>query len=254
MPRIPAMKHQPRKPAANWLALALGITVSIAMAALVVKMRPRPKLVASKVTIGTNDTVFYSRGENRADATNLGQALRNTGFFRDQGASVLLSKNKGVSAISFVLNDGGWNHPATVAGFEEIARRVAPAIGGYPLEVRLVDSGWTVHKSVEIGKVTIGTRDAVYYSGSATENDAQALGQALRAAGYLEDRGATVVLSKDDGTAIGFVVNAGVWDYPEAVAGFEDLVRRVAPSVGGLPIQLRLLDSLMETKKVARVN
>jgi hypothetical protein len=63
------------------------------------------------------------------------------------------------------------------------------------------------------------------------------------------DAGASVVLSKDGGTAISFVVGDGVWDRPAAVAGFEQLTRRVAASAGGLPVKLALLDSKMETKK-----
>jgi len=58
-----------------------------------------------------------------------------------------------------------------------------------------------------------------------------------------------VVLSKDGGTAISFVVGDGVWERPDAVAGFERLTRRVAASAGGLPVKLMLLNSKMETEK-----
>ena len=163
--------------------------------------------------------------------------------------SVLLSKNKGVTVVAFVLGEGAWDHPDTVAGFEEIGRRVAASIGGFPIQVHLVDSAWTVRKSVEVGKAIIGARDAIYYFGSATEGDAQALGRALRDAGYLADLGVSVVVSKGDGAVIGFVVGDRVWERPEAVAGFERLARRVAPSIGGLPIRVKLLNAEMETKK-----
>jgi hypothetical protein len=57
------------------------------------------------------------------------------------------------------------------------------------------------------------------------------------------------VLSKGDGTAISFVLDDGAWERPEAVAGFEKLVRQAAASAGGLPIKLRLLDPKMEIRK-----
>jgi hypothetical protein len=56
-------------------------------------------------------------------------------------------------------------------------------------------------------------------------------------------------LAKGDATSISFVVDDGVWDRPEAVAAFGQLVRRVAPAVGGLPVTLRLLNAAMEPKK-----
>jgi len=64
------------------------------------------------------------------------------------------------------------------------------------------------------------------------------------------DRGVSVVLSKDDdGTSISFPVNEGSWDKREIVDYFVALARRSAPSVGGVPISLRLLDSNLEIKK-----
>ena len=58
-----------------------------------------------------------------------------------------------------------------------------------------------------------------------------------------------MLLSKGDGTVIGFVVKEGLWDQPENVATFEKIARQVASSAGGLPIKLRLLNNTMETKK-----
>jgi hypothetical protein len=52
---------------------------------------------------------------------------------------------------------------------------------------------------------------------------------------------------------IGFVVADGVWERSEAAGGFERLARRVAASVGGLPIRVRLLNAEMETKQEVAV-
>ncbi len=235
--------------AANWLASGVGLLLVAILVAWGIGAMRMPKREVSKVIVGANDQVYYYHPATIEDAAALGRALESTGFFNGRGLSVLLSKNKGVTVVAFVLGEGAWDHPDTVAGFEEIGRRVAASIGGFPIQVHLVDSAWTVRKSVEVGKAIIGARDAIYYFGSATEGDAQALGRALRDAGYLADLGVSVVVSKGDGAVIGFVVGDRVWERPEAVAGFERLARRVAPSIGGLPIRVKLLNAEMETKK-----
>ena len=238
-----------RNAASKWLAAGIGILFLATVAALGLEILRKSKSSMPKVTIGANDEVYYSRAATQADALALGHALQNTGFFAGRGASVLLSKGGGGTVVSFVLNEGAWNHAEGVAGFEEIGRRIATSIGGFPIRIHLVDSRWNVRKSLAVGKTIIGTRDAIYYLGSASEEDAKALGQALGDAGYLADLGAHVVISKGDGDTIGFVVGEGVWDRPEEVAGFERLARRVAASIGGLPIKLRLLNSQMEVKR-----
>jgi len=98
--------------------------------------------------------------------------------------------------------------------------------------------------------VTIGTKDQVIYSGTATEAEATALGNALKAAGYLQDRGVTVLLSKGTGgTVIGFVVQDGAWNNATDVSAFETIVRGVASTVGGLPIELHLVNSSLVVEK-----
>jgi hypothetical protein len=62
-----------------------------------------------------------------------------------------------------------------------------------------------------------------------------------------------VVLLKGDGTVISFAVQEGLWERADAVTALEGLVRRVAPSVGGLPIQLRLLGPQMEIRKTLAI-
>jgi len=245
---IVCMPARQRNRPANWLAFCVGILLLAVLVAGSLELIHKPKRQIPGVTIGTKDQVYYS-GATLQDATTLGHALQETGFFNDRGTSVLLSKNRGVTVVSFVLDNGTWNHASTAAAFEEIGRRVATSIGGFPIELHLVDPEWVVRRSLAVGKVTVGTSDSVYYLGTATEGDAKALGQALREAGYLADLGVSVVVSKGDGTALGFVIGEGVWDRPDTVAGFERLGRRVAASIGGRPIQVRLLNAQMETKK-----
>jgi hypothetical protein len=237
---------QPRKIAATLLAAAAGVALVVI---LVYSASHTSNREVPKAIIGTNDAVYYSHAATKSDAELLGHALQVTGFFNNRGTSVLLSKGTSGTIVSFALNDGAWDHPGTVLSFEEIARRVAGSVGGFPIHARLCDSKWGVHKEVIVGKVTAGVRDEVYYYGSATAPEAEALGRALKSNGYLVDSGASVVLSKDGVTSIAFVLGDGAWDRPGTVSAFEGLARKVAPSVGGLPIDLRLLNSSMEVEK-----
>jgi hypothetical protein len=92
--------------------------------------------------------------------------------------------------------------------------------------------------------VVVGTKDKVIYSGIATNADATALGNALRSDEYFQDRGASVLLNKGFGTTtISFGVQDGVWNQPGIFSSFEELALQVAPTVGGLPIQVCLVDS-----------
>lgn len=103
--------------------------------------------------------------------------------------------------------------------------------------------------------VTIGTKDQVYYSGTATESEAKYLGEALKSDGYFADRGVTVLLSKGtDGTVVSFVVQDGAWDNPDNVHAFTLIGHSLAPMVGGLPLKVRLLNAQLVIKKEIAVD
>lgn len=243
------MAAKTRSIASNALTVGIVILVLATIGAAVYQLVYRPRTRLTRVIVGSRDEVYYYHAATPQEARALGGALVKTGFFNDRGTTVLLSKGTAGTVVSFVLNDGGWDHPDAVYSFEEIGRRVATSIGGFPIKVRLIDAHRLLHKELNVGKIIVGTKDAIYYFGAATEADARALGESLRAATFFQDLGISVVVSKSDATALSFVVNQGVWARPEILNAFERLVRLVAPSVGGLPIQLRLLDDSMEPKK-----
>ncbi len=236
-----------RKFAATLLAYGLGL----ALLALLVYwgLHPSRPNEIPNIVVGLKDRVYFDHAATKEDAESLGEALRAMGFFNGRGTAVLLSKGTEGTMISFVLDDSGWDHADTVFSFEEIGRRVAKSVGGLPIKVRLTDAVWSVHKELSVGKVVPGVKDEIYYFGSATQAQAEALGRALKRDGFLVDTGASVVLSKGDRTVIAFVVGDGVWTRPDAVAGFLRLARDAATSVGGLPVTLQLLNAAMETKK-----
>jgi len=98
--------------------------------------------------------------------------------------------------------------------------------------------------AIQERKVMIGTRDGVVYSGLATKSCAKALGDALRSNQYFQDRGATVLLDKGVGRrTISFVEQDGVRNRAAMLPAVEELVRQAAPTVGGLPVEIRLVDS-----------
>ncbi len=98
-------------------------------------------------------------------------------------------------------------------------------------------------------KLTIGARDEIFYSGSATKQEAEALGGALKQSGYLSDRGVSVFLAKSsEGTVISYVAKEGSWNDPSLVSSFEEITGQAAPSVGGLPVLLRIINKNKEVK------
>ena len=206
------------------------------------------------VTIGTKDQVVYSGTATANDATALGNALKAAGYFQDRGVTVQLSKGAGGTVIGFVVADGAWNQAGTLASFEEIARGVASTVGGLPVQVQLLNSTQIVEKSSTVGEVDFGGGDAVIYEGTATQADAQALGQQFKTIGFFGGNGANVFLTKDGGTTITFVVSDGTWNNAKMVTDFETIVRSVAPSVGGLPIDLRLDNTTLTVEKDEMVN
>lgn len=104
--------------------------------------------------------------------------------------------------------------------------------------------------TIEGTKLTVGTNDELFYSGTATESEARALGQQLQEIKFFTDRGVSVKFARDPGgTVLGFVVNEGVWDDPDMLKSFEEVVRQLAPTIGGLPINIQLMDVAGEVKK-----
>jgi hypothetical protein len=149
-----------------------------------------------------------------------------------------------------VVQDGAWNQPAELFKFDEVAREVAASVGGPPLKVQLMDSKEDVEKTSSIGEVKLTGGDSVIYEGDATQAEAQALGQQLQTIGYFTGKGSDVFVGRHKGTTIlSFVVADGVWNQPDAVSGFETVTRTVAPTIGGLPIRMRMVSNKLEVEK-----
>ncbi len=201
------------------------------------------------VTIGTKDQVIYSGTATQADATALGNALKAAGFFQDAGVTVALNKGTSGTTIGFDVQDGAWNKAGTLETFEEIGRGVASSVGGLPIQVQLLSTTQTLEKSGIVGEVDFGGGDAVIYEGTATQADAQALGNQFKTIGFFEGKGANVFVTKDNGTTMAFVVADGTWNDATMVSDFETIVRNVASTVGGLPIEMHLVSTTLVVEK-----
>jgi hypothetical protein len=198
--------------------------------------------------IGTMDQVIYSGIATKSNAIALGNALKSNDYFQNRGASVLLNKGFGSTTISFVVQNGVWNQ-GMLYGFEELAREVAPAVGGLPVEVRLVDSGMDVKETSSVGEVSFNGKDGVYYEGSVTKAEAKALGERFQSMGFFRGKGANVFLIRhdDEGTTLAFVIVREA--SPALVSSVEHIVRDVAPVVGGLPIQMHIVNAQLQVEK-----
>jgi len=153
------------------------------------------------------------------------------------------------TTLSFVVKESAWDQPDMVSSFDEIGREAAPSVGGFPIHLHLMNKNRDVKKESTVGKVTVGN-DHIYYLGDATQSQAQALGEALKSAGFFIGKGSDVFLTKQtDGSSLAFVVGDGVWDDAAMVASFEKIARDAAPAVGGLPLKLRLENTALEIKK-----
>jgi hypothetical protein len=247
--------------ASRWTAAGWGLAVLVVLAGVILAV-VYGRASMTKVVIGTKDEIQISGASTKEDAKALGQVLQTSGYFKDRGVSVLLDRTKdaGTNAskpattVSFVVKEGFWEKPEMVAGFEELGREAAPAVGGYPINVRLVNKEQDVKAEEIVGREAFGQKDEIFYMGSATATEADALGTALQSSGFFGKQGASVMLMKNLGvTTISFVVGEGIWDQADKVAAFETIVRAHAGTVGGLPINLRLMNANVEVKKEATV-
>lgn len=96
-------------------------------------------------------------------------------------------------------------------------------------------------------RLVIGWNDEVYYSGGVTAEEAQRLGDFLKADGsFDETQHQTVVLSKDGPTfLISYFFDAGEWNDPKVVKDFEEYATTLSAEVFlGQPVQVLLCQGM----------
>lgn len=231
-------------------------------------------LVGNSITVGQDDKVVYSGLATKADAEKLGNALVKAKYFARAGGAALLSKDSTGFTVSILTGqqdqskpgDGSqpvplsgdrlvpfpWDDPGYLAKVQNTGAMIAPSIGGPPIKIALLNQGGVVEKVVEVDAriATIGSNDSIWYSGSATAQDAQSLGAALQKEGFFHDRGARVYLAEgSDGADISFMVKDGAWTDPKISQAFRLIGSKVAKSVSASPVRLHLIDNKLGRKQ-----
>lgn len=98
------------------------------------------KSTVGEVGFDNGNVVTYEGMANREEAEALGGQLESMGYFKERGANVMLIRHEDEGTVfSFVVADGVWGDPAKVRAFEAKVREAAPAVGGLPVVMRLVD-------------------------------------------------------------------------------------------------------------------
>lgn len=235
----------------------------------------RQVMTGPRVTVGAKDELVYGGSATKQDAQSVAQMLLRVGLFKNPGVTMLLEKTSGSTSLSIPLRgfeaplsrldrfetllfDGKkaaahygqhpatlpWTDPAVLGEIRALGPFLASAAGGLPFTVRLLNGVGELKAEIPVKatSVFVGARDRISYSGQATAPDAMALGNALRSCGAFRDTGSFVLLRKDSaGTQISFFVNDPSND-AGTVAYLQTVGRKVAPSVGGLPLNLHLID------------
>lgn len=103
-----------------------------------------------KINYSSVEEVRFSGQANQADARNLGDALKQAQFFDGENPkTVLLAKRTNGTTVSFVVGDGRWDNPNTIAAFHMMGDNHSKSLGR-PLMIRLCDSDLTVKKEIPI--------------------------------------------------------------------------------------------------------
>jgi hypothetical protein len=115
---------------------------------------------------------------------------------------------------------------------------------------------YTIFIEEGMGKrLTFGASEEVYYTSGVTEEEARRLGSVLQTEGYFDGRGAKTVQVSRDGERyiVSFVLQPGAWNKPEVLHVFGQIRPQLSHKVfGGKPVELRLCDENMETKKTIK--
>jgi hypothetical protein len=99
----------------------------------------RSSLLGTRYQATDLEAVNYSGSATEADARQLGEMLKQVGFFTgEKRGDVLLRRDDDGTAVAFVLGSR-WTDPEIVDSFKVIARAMADAGWPAPFTVRLID-------------------------------------------------------------------------------------------------------------------
>jgi len=138
---------------------------------------------------------------------------------------------------------------AAVVGFSGLAAVMAGALG-FPAPAA-AQGDW-MRATMSSPSIQVGSSDRVYYSGSATKENAESLGKALQADGFFQNKGAEVLLSKGGaGAAVSWRVKDSAWNDEHYLSLLDDFGHEIAAGVGSTPFTIRIYDSGGREKQIA---
>ncbi len=146
------------KKASNWIGAGIGLAVfapligALVVFVLISGVNPSAFVdMQHSVDMGHDQHVYYSRGATRDDAQRFGEALETEGYFDGTTpADVLISGKAGAREISLLSGGGVWEDESYVEAVRAMAERIAPAIGGKPFTVRILDENLNEKKRLQI--------------------------------------------------------------------------------------------------------
>ena len=261
---------------------AFAVALAFAAVSRLPKISPtesqwsRLTLTGPSVTVGNHDKVVYTDEATADVATRVGQAMLRSGLLPQSDGIVVFSQTASGASISIPFHAEStlatgkqpgcgspapsakvpphplpWDDPAVLTSFRLAGPQIADAAGQRPFTIRMLNTKGDLEREIPIDwyLLTIGSQDRVAYSGHATAAEAAALGKALQSVGFFQDRGALVVLSRQEGPPdISFVLQDGAWNAPALQTGITAIGRRIAPAIGGLPITIHLLDTTFQPR------
>jgi len=139
--------------ASNWGAAGIGLATMVVLLGGVVGgvLLFSSDDLGPSVTFNGDCDVHYTGDATEADARKLGSALEEAKYFgENRSITVLIRKSDGVFTISFVVKDGTWDDPSSVAVFQQIAQDLPKDYFGRPLYAELCDGECTAHKTITI--------------------------------------------------------------------------------------------------------
>lgn len=105
-----------------------------------------------EVKISRVESVYYSGQATEQQARALGEALQKAGWFNgERTASAILRKtDEHGTVVSLVTNPQSWQDAGAEAYFKTLGHKIAPAVGGPPFKLDLVDQFRRVKREFQI--------------------------------------------------------------------------------------------------------
>ena len=102
--------------------------------------------------VSDKETLYYSGDATEADAKAVAEVLKQAGYFNGKEAAEVLFKKdaKEGRILSFMMPDGAWDNAEQQEGVKELGRLAAPAMGGKPVTVRIVDRQMNTKKEMKV--------------------------------------------------------------------------------------------------------